>query len=123
VTSRTRPAPNQTNAGTTVTTNYATDALHRTTAISYTDGATPSSTFQYDQTSVSQQNPQNPSGRLTYETSANGDWNGKISHALKCVVFFVEARMRPTATPQFGDRDAYVVPRHFGCVAQVRPAG
>ena len=26
-----------------------------------------------------------------------GDWNGKISEALECVVFRVEARMQPSA--------------------------
>jgi RHS repeat-associated protein len=80
LTSRTRPAPNQTNAGTTVTTNYSPDALHRTTAIAYSDGATPSSSFQYDQSSVSGQSPQNPIGRLTYETSANGNAGAVFSY-------------------------------------------
>jgi len=80
LTSRTRPAPNQTNAGTTVTANYTPDALHRTTAITYSDGTTPSSTFEYDQSSVSGHSPQNPIGRLTYETSANGTAGAVFSY-------------------------------------------
>ena len=80
VITRTRPAPNQTNSGTTVTTSYTPDALHRTTTITYSDGTTPNSTFQYDQSSVSGQSPQNPIGRLTYETSANGTAGAVFSY-------------------------------------------
>lgn len=71
VTQRTRPAPNQTSASTTVATTYAYDALNRLTQRSYSDGTTPNVMFGYDQASVTmgtqQFNIANSVGRLSWE--------------------------------------------------------
>src|SRR4029077_4014173 len=45
----TAPAPNQTNAAVTVTTNYKYDALNRPTQVSYSD-STPTISYSYDST-------------------------------------------------------------------------
>jgi RHS repeat-associated protein len=47
---RTRPAPNQSNSNTTVTTSYRYDPLNRVISRSYSDGVTPAASFIYDQT-------------------------------------------------------------------------
>jgi len=49
---RTRPAPNQTIASTTVATTYAYDTLNRVTQKSYSDGVTLPALFGYDQTNI-----------------------------------------------------------------------
>ena len=70
--SRTRPAPNQANSATTVTTTYQYDPLNRVTQRSYSDGVTPAATFTYDQsgtiTVAGQSYPiSNSIGRLSWE--------------------------------------------------------
>jgi YD repeat-containing protein len=71
LTSRTRPAPNQTIGTTTVATTYQYDALNRITQKSYSDGVTPNVRFGYDQASVTmgtqQFNITNSIGRLSWE--------------------------------------------------------
>jgi len=64
---RIRPAPNQTNPATTVTTNYSYDALNRETGIAYSDLATPSVTKHYDTTLELGLGLNNTIGRLSAE--------------------------------------------------------
>jgi RHS repeat-associated protein len=67
LTSKTAPLENQTGSST-VTTTYAYDHLNRLTGKSYSDGATPSACFEYDQGTAT-----NGIGRLTTEwTQASG---------------------------------------------------
>jgi len=67
---RVRPAPNQTSSTTTTTTNYAYDALHRLVGRSFTNdpSSTPAATFNYDETSVWGTSLANTVGRLTSES-------------------------------------------------------
>jgi RHS repeat-associated protein len=69
--SRTRPAPNQTLGTVTVAATYQYDALNRLTQKSYSDGVTPNARFGYDQASVTmgteQFNIANSIGRLSFE--------------------------------------------------------
>jgi len=71
---RTRPAPNQSNPSTTVTTTYRYDALNRLTNISYSDSVTPSVTRHYDTSSEMGVSLDNTVGRLSaeYVTSPGG---------------------------------------------------
>jgi RHS repeat-associated protein len=67
---RTRPAPNQTIASTTVATTYAHDTLNRVTQESYSDGVTLPVYFGYDQTNITMGSQQftiaNSIGRLSW---------------------------------------------------------
>jgi RHS repeat-associated protein len=63
--SRTRSAPN--GAGGTVTTSYAYDALNRLTTITYSDGATPKVTYNYDETTSAVGALTNTTGRKSSE--------------------------------------------------------
>lgn len=70
-TSRITPAPNQTGSST-ITATYAYDALNRVTNVSYSDGTTPSSTFQYDSGSFpGGATPSNIIGRLELASTSN----------------------------------------------------
>jgi len=64
LTSRVAPAPNQT-GGSTVTTTYTYDLLHRLTQKSYSDGTTLTGYFAYGQTSAWGNTLTNPIGRIT----------------------------------------------------------
>ena len=57
---RTRPRTNQQNASVVTTTQYAYDNLHRVTQVSYDDGSTPTSYFNYDEPSLWGRSLQNP---------------------------------------------------------------
>jgi RHS repeat-associated protein len=65
---RVRPKPNQTNTGVTVTTTYGYDALHRVISVSYNDGATPTTSFSFDESTFSGKTLTYPVGRLTHAT-------------------------------------------------------
>ncbi len=52
VITKTAPKPNQTSPSVTVTTTATYDALHRLRSKGYSDGATPSATFNYDETTA-----------------------------------------------------------------------
>jgi len=77
MTSRVRPAPNQTSVSTTDTTSYSYDALNRLTQQSYSDALTPTALFGYDQTSVTmgtqQFNVAGGIGRLGWECTIAGN--------------------------------------------------
>jgi RHS repeat-associated protein len=67
VLSRTRPAPNQSSSTTYVTATYAYDPLNRLTSKTYSDGTTPTATFDYDETGVNSNTLTNTTGRLSSE--------------------------------------------------------
>jgi RHS repeat-associated protein len=71
--SRTRPAPNQTNTATTVTTNYGYDALHRLLSRTYTGDTTgtPSAALNYDEASAWSQTLSNTVGRMSSKSSGS----------------------------------------------------
>lgn len=71
VSTRTRPAPNQTNSGTTVTTSYGYDVLNRNTSITYSDGTTPSIARHYDTTMELDLGLDNTIGRESAEYVTN----------------------------------------------------
>ena len=66
---RVRPAPNQTNPATTVTTTFTYDELHRPRTKAFSDGSTPTATWNYDETSAWGATLLNPVGRLSRETA------------------------------------------------------
>jgi RHS repeat-associated protein len=70
---RVAPAPNQTGSGTVITT-YQHDALHRLVSKAYSDGATPSALYYYDQSAPWGTTLNNYLGRLTTEGTNNGSW-------------------------------------------------
>jgi RHS repeat-associated protein len=75
---RTRPAPN--GASGYVTTTYSYDALHRLLSTQYSDGTTPSASYEYDLSSMWNQTLQYPIGRLSYESAANGSAQSVLSY-------------------------------------------
>jgi RHS repeat-associated protein len=90
------PAPNQTGSAT-VTTTYSYDALERPTGVSYSDGKTPTSNFEYDQSSIFGVTLTNPIGRLTSRWISGGantgggqeenlgyDPMGRIAFSMQC---------------------------------------
>jgi YD repeat-containing protein len=68
---RVRPAPNQADPNVRVTTTYTYDALHRPLSISYDDGKTDGSHFNYDERSVGVATLNNSIGRMTSATSSS----------------------------------------------------
>lgn len=78
---RTRPAPNQTNSSTTVTTTYQYDALNRLTQTSYSDGVTPATLFVYDTGDITMGtqdfNTSNVVGRLSVSTVLSQPWGNE----------------------------------------------
>ena len=68
---RKRPLPNQTNPANLETTTYSYDELHRQRTVSYSDGVTPTATFNYDEATVAGQSTVYPVGHLTSETTSN----------------------------------------------------
>ena len=98
--SRVRPAPNQTNPAVSVTTNYVYDALHRLTGRTYAGDATgtPAATFNYDESSpLGLVTSINPIGRLTSELSGNTksalsyDPVGRVVSNWQCTPLFCPA--------------------------------
>lgn len=71
---RIRPAPNQANPATTVTTTYSYDALNRLTSTTYSDGVTPTVTRHYDTATELGRVLNYTTGRLSaeYVTSPSG---------------------------------------------------
>jgi RHS repeat-associated protein len=73
--SRVRPAPNQTSLSTTDTVTYGYDALNRLTQQTYSDGVTPTVMFGYDQTSITMTGQTfsifNNVGRLSWDATVN----------------------------------------------------
>jgi RHS repeat-associated protein len=104
VTSRTRPAPNQTNTAVTITTNYGYDQLHRLSSRSYAGDTTgtASATFNYDESTAWSQTLSNTVGRLTTEFSGS---TGQI--------FSYDSMGRPTVnyqcTPRVCGTTAYLL--------------
>jgi RHS repeat-associated protein len=76
---RTRPKPNQTVSATVVAT-YSFDSLHRPTGTSYNDGATPSVTLSYDQSTGWGTGLSNYLGNLTSIYAANGTAQAVFSY-------------------------------------------
>jgi len=94
VNTRTRPLPNQTATDTShqVTTTYTYDELHRERGVSYNKGSTPSTTFNYDETTVAGHATTYGIGHLTSESTGNtGEyfWNfdkmGRVQGRSQCV--------------------------------------
>jgi len=81
LTSRVAPAPNQTGSST-VTTTYTYDLLHRLTLRSYSDGTTPTATFNYDLSSDGVWTMSNPVGRLVvaYAPTSSDDASEVFSY-------------------------------------------
>src|SRR5262249_41036046 len=89
--SRVRPAPNQGSCATTVTTSYSYDQMHRLRSRSYSDGATPTASFNYDESNTWGWGTVNPVGNLTTAYVANAgdifpdhDAMGRVRHNGKC---------------------------------------
>lgn len=81
VSTRIRPAPNQTNPATTLTTTYKYDVLNRLTSTAYSDSVTPTITRHYDTTLELGRGLNNTIGRLSAEfvTSRSGSLiSGKL---------------------------------------------
>ena len=75
---RVAPAPNQTGSNT-VTTTYSWDALHRLTAKTFSDGATPNLSFSYDlKPSWASENLTNLVGRLALAENQYAGYSGSV---------------------------------------------
>jgi RHS repeat-associated protein len=87
---KTAPQPNQTGSAT-VTTTYAYDALNRLLSKTFSDGTTPSATYNYDENTAFGQSISNPLGRKTSEISAGAkevssyDSMGRIQDSFQCL--------------------------------------
>jgi RHS repeat-associated protein len=77
---RTRPAPNQTNPAVTVDTTYAYDEMHRLRTKTYSDGTTPQTAFNYDETTAWGVNLSNTTGRVSSESAASGHAGALFSY-------------------------------------------